>query len=1237
MGHILFLSNISGKFNIMKNEMASLVKRGAIRRESRSLFIDSSTTWEGKWESLIRDTDLLVVRWMGTGLDTAFLRKLKDCTDAWGIPYFFDAGSQDSLYLAGLPEEVSSRIMKYFQYGGRKNYRNLLLYLDTCLTENPPDVEEPEPLCWCGIYYPNSHSPYLTLEDYKKNHIRPVRPTIGLLFYRDEWLWQDLAYQDALIHEIEKEGMNVIPVFSNGLPITEMGMPPLTEVFNRYFTDCGIPSVDVIINLMKFSLSTSGSLPVSFLKGKGVPILLGYSLMTEYRDWADSFEGMTPVDISISISLPEFDGDIHGVPVACKKILPNGEIRYTPIMESLVHMVHKAGKWARLRRKENSEKKIAIIFHNYPPKNSNIGNALGMDSIESVRILLKEMESRGYRVDFIPEDSEAFIKILTSHATNDKALLTEKQLAEAKKLPAETYRSYFDRMSEKTKDDLVKSWGNPPGTVMNYDGNLLVPGTMDGHVFITVQPPRGFGEDSDKVYHSPTASPTHHYIAFYQWLREEWKADAVVHVGTHGSLEWLPGKNAGLSASCYPDLALRDLPNVYPYNMTITGEGIQAKRRSSAVLISHLPAPQTQAGTYDELEELEKAMDEYIHFRRQGDTDLTHLEELILKKMKEANLEDEVVRDGEEPFPSYLSRLHNYISDLKNMSVHNGLHIMGRPPEGESLTEYIRILTQLPNGKIPSLNQGIANFYGITYGDLLKNSADIYEPLGITNTALVDRIIDNAREAIDVLRTSDFKDNSIPSVLALSWAKEGTEEAKKSLSSICSYICHTIAPHLAETSNEITHTLDALEGIYIEPSPSGAPSSGGADLLPTGRNFYGTDPRTLPTEAAWAIGKDLADQVIERFISEEGHYPENIGIVLWAGANMRSHGQCIAEVLYLLGIRPLWQSGSGRVRAIEPIPLSELKRPRIDVTSRISGLFRDAMPGAAEFLDKAVLMAASLEEGAEDNYVRKHVLEDSREMETKGMPKEEAWRQASYRIFGDPPGGYGAGIPNVLESKNWTTIDDLANVYIRWGGHAYGGKTRGAYVPELFRKRMGTLDVTIKNEDNHELNMFSSDDYNAYHGGMIAAVRSVRGKAPKSYCGDSTNRSHVVLHSLQEEAKRAFRSESINPKYIEGMMKHGYKGASDLSNMVSHSFQWDATSAVMEDWMYEKYAEKYALDEKVQKWMTRVNPWALQRLTETLLEASKRGLWHAKEETLSRLEELYLSIEGEIEEAGNDE
>ena len=431
--------------------------------------------------------------------------------------------------------------------------------------------------------------------------------------------------------------------------------------------------------------------------------------------------------------------------------------------------------------------------------------------------------------------------------------------------------------------------------------------------------------------------------------------------------------------------------------------------------------------------------------------------------------------------------------------------------------------------------------------------------------------------------------------------------------------------------------LRGFEAEYIAPGPSGAPSSGGADLLPTGRNFYGVDPRTLPTAAAWEIGKSLGDQVISRFIEEEGHYPENIGIVLWAGANMRSHGQCLAEFLYLLGVKPVWQSGSLRVIGLEVMPLNELKRPRIDVTARISGLFRDSMPGAGEMLDKAVLKVAALEEDPEQNYVRKHIMEDSAELEKEeGMVKEEAWRTAAFRIFGDEQGVYGAGVAALLEAKNWETIDDIADVYVRWGAHAYGGKTRGKFLPKQFRKRMGVLDITIKNEDNHETNMLSSDDYNAYHGGMIAAVRSIKGSAPKSYCGDSTDRSRVTMHSVQEEAKRLFRSEAINPKFIEGMMKHGYKGAADMSNMVAHSYQWDATSKVMEDWMYEKYAEKYVLDPKVQEWMRDVNPWALKRTTEVLLEASQRELWHAKEETLQALQRLCLDVDGELEEQADE-
>ena len=537
----------------------------------------------------------------------------------------------------------------------------------------------------------------------------------------------------------------------------------------------------------------------------------------------------------------------------------------------------------------------------------------------------------------------------------------------------------------------------------------------------------------------------------------------------------------------------------------------------------------------------------------------------------------------------------------------------------------------------------------------------MYEPLQITFNMLIDRIGEQCRDVIRILQDHDFSDAGIQAVMQQDWVKEAVakppvqvlagasrtaadqniRETPKSfdekLRTVCEYICHTVYPNLMLTSQEQVTMLRGFEAEYIEPGPSGAPSSGGADLLPTGRNFYGVDPRTLPTAAAWEIGKSLGDQVISRFIEEEGHYPENIGIVLWAGANMRSHGQCLAEFLYLLGVKPVWQSGSLRVIGLEVMPLNELKRPRIDVTARISGLFRDSMPGAGEMLDKAVLKVAALEEDPEQNYVRKHIMEDSAELEKEeGMVKEEAWRTAAFRIFGDEQGVYGAGVAALLEAKNWETIDDIADVYVRWGAHAYGGKTRGKFLPKQFRKRMGVLDITIKNEDNHETNMLSSDDYNAYHGGMIAAVRSIKGSAPKSYCGDSTDRSRVTMHSVQEEAKRLFRSEAINPKFIEGMMKHGYKGAADMSNMVAHSYQWDATSKVMEDWMYEKYAEKYVLDPKVQEWMRDVNPWALKRTTEVLLEASQRELWHAKEETLQALQRLCLDVDGELEEQADE-
>lgn len=1232
MGNILFLTNIDRQLYLWRQAEKMLAQqRPAVPGSSK--MIQESTPWGDEWQSRLAAAAIVICRWMGTGLDCRFLQNAAAFMRQNKIRHLFlveDAG--DDIIQYGITPRQELLLRRYFAYGGVDNLYHCLLWLNCEFFGAAYPCQEPCLLPWHGIYHPQAQAVYQDFQQYKQDFCQAGRPTIGLVFYRDEWILGDLAYHKAIIQAIEKSNMNAVLVFTNGQPNPEVNAPGAQAAFEKYFYEDGRVVIDVLINCIKFSLTTTQALELAAIQRLNVPLLQAYTLFSSYQDWERSSEGMTPVEISVSVSLPEFDGIIHSVPIATKEQNERGLAAYVPMPERISLLVRKAEKWARLRSKPNAEKKVAIVFHNYPPLNANIGSAAGLDSPESVRLLLAAMAGQGYVIDHIPADSKSFMEELTAHATNDRRFITAKQIREAKgQLTTAQYLQFFKPLAPTTQAQLEQDWGPAPGTVFNYDGQLLIPGTLKGNIFVTVQPPRGFGEDSSKLLHSPDCAPTHHYIGFYHWLRDIWGADALVHVGTHGSLEWLPGKGAGLSRQCYPDIAIADMPNIYPYWITIVGEGVQAKRRSAACLISYLTPPMSQSGTYDELEELEKIMDEYCHFKTTQPDNVEAVKALIREKVAAANLTGDIPEKAGESFAEYIGKVHAYVTDIKNMQIRTGLHILGCPPEADDMIEYLLALTRLENGEIPSLRQTLAASAGFAYYELLENSSTMLTDGTKTYGAVIDEIQIKSKEIILILAAEQFKAEAVHKINQLSWVRDLSQDHLANILVVAEYICNKIVPALLKTRQEITNLMAALDGEYIEPSAAGAPTSGGADLLPTGRNFYGLDPRVLPTPVAWEIGRKMGDEVIARYIAEEGRYPECVGIVLWAGANMRSHGQCIAEFLYLMGLRPVWQRGSMKVIDVEIIPIQELKRPRIDVTGRISGMFRDSLPAAIAWLDKAVAMVADLEESPDINYVRKHVLEDAAALAAQGMDKATAWEQASYRIFGDPPGAYGAGVGELLESKNWTTIDDLANVYIRFSGHAYGAKGQGAYLPELFKKRMAGLDITIKNEDNRECHMLSSDDFNAYHGGMIATVRSLRGTAPRSYCGDSSDRHKVLMRSLQEEVKRLFRGEAINPKFIQGMKKHGYKGAQDLANYVAHSYQWDATSGVLEDWMYEKFAEKYAFDPAMQAWMQEVNPWALQRLTEVLLEAEQRGLWQARPETKQELQQLYLSLEGELE------
>lgn len=1229
---IALFTNISRSYCLHRQNMERLMQE-APRIEGRGWLFESGTEWSAEWAARFDEADVILILWMGTGLDTPFLWQAVRRMERRGSRYLIlvENPGTDKVSAGFSPEQIR-RTWQYFRYDGADNLYNCVLWLGKEFGGTPYVPEEPKLLPWHGIWHPEwtEMERCQDAEGYLAAHYLPGRPTVGVMFYRTEWLMGDFSYQTALIRALEAQGLNAIAIFTNTFRSEDLDSPTLMDAVNRYFFRGKTRLVDVIINTMKFSLKAAGTSIEEWMR-LDVPLLEAYTVLGERAEWEASPAGLNPMEVSIAVSLPEFDGVIHSVPIAARVKDDVGDVTWQIMKERMVRLAAKAKKWALLGKKPNQEKKIAIVFHNYPPTNSNIGSAAGLDSPESVRRLLEKMRDVGYTVETIPEDSKAFMKLLTDNATNDRRFISAAQIKDAYgHLTAEQYARFFTKLPEKVRTQLTADWGDAPGDVFNYEGELLIPGTLNGNVFITVQPPRGFGEDPGKILHDPAAAPTHHYIGFYHWLRDIWQADAVVHIGTHGSLEWLPGKGTALSASCYPDISLGDLPDVYPYWMTIVGEGIQAKRRGAACLISHLSPPMQLSGSYEELQELEQALDEYVHFRQTQPENLDTVKEIVREKAAACNFGDDIA-EGDD-FDDYVGRLHNYVTDIKNMQIRTGLHIMGQPPEGDGLSEYVEALVRLDNGDVPSLVQLLATEAGYSYDELLADSSRL-TPEGLTYGMKLDALGEEGHRLITFLAARDYDPAAVREALAQPEAAFLSETGRQRLGEVLAYICETIVPNLRRTTEELANTLRALAGGYIEPSPAGAPSSGGADLLPTGRNFYGVDPRLLPTPAAWELGKRLGDEVVSQYIADEGRYPEACGIVLWAGANMRSHGQCVAEFLYLMGVRPVWQRPSQRVVGLEVIPLEELKRPRIDVTGRISGLFRDSMPNAIHWLDEAVKIVSALEEADEDNYVRKHVKVDAAWLEGEGQTAETAWQKASYRIFGDPPGAYGAGVGALLESKAWETIDDIAAVYTRWSGTAYGGDALpGDYEPEIFRRRMGALDVTIKNEDNRETNMFSSDDYNAYHGGMIATVRAISGKAPHSYSGDSTDRKRVKVRTVQEEAKRVFRGECMNPKFIEGMKKHGYKGALDLANTLAHSYQWDATSKVMEDWMYEKYAEKYALDPAMQEWMKDVNPWALQRMAAILLEAEKRELWQAQPETKEALTRLYMEMEGDLEE-----
>ncbi|MDQ3946077.1 MAG: cobaltochelatase subunit CobN, partial [Actinomycetota bacterium] len=790
-----------------------------------------------------------------------------------------------------------------------------------------------------------------------------------------------------------------------------------------------------------------------------------------------------------------------------------------------------AGRWkpagARLRHTANADKRVALILSAYPTRRARVGNAVGLDTPVSVLALLRGLRSGGYRVDRIPESGDALMAELIETFSYEKETLTPAQLSRAvARVRPDDYATWFAELPEALRRAVEARWGPPPGDVYvdATDGAICLAGMDLGGVLVAVQPPRGFGEDPIAVYHSPELPPTHHYLAFYRWLDRGWGADAVVHVGKHGNLEWLPGKGVGLSAACSPDAALADVPLVYPFVVNDPGEGTQAKRRAHAVVVDHLVPPMTRAETYDDLARLERLLDEYYQVSTLDPAKLPALRSRIWELIERSALDRDLARESApeaEEFDDFLLHVDGYLCELKDAQIRGGLHILGEVPEGDAEIDLLAALLRLNQGRVPSLREAVAAAMGV----------------GLVGRHDVDAVDAEVKRLLRESRAAGWPE---PALLSRSYDDSGTPVAEA-----MRFAGQVLVPRLGRTPDEIVNTLRALDGRYVPAGPSGAPTRGMAHVLPTGRNFYSVDPKTLPTATAWDVGRALADAVCTRHRDETGEWPRTIGLVLWGTAAMRTHGDDIAEALALLGVRPRWAEESGRVVGLEPVPLSELGRPRVDVTLRISGFFRDAFPHLVHLVDEAVELVAGLEESPGDNYVRA--------------------AGADPRIFGAKPGAYGSGILALLDSKDWDGDDDLATVYMTWSGYAYGRTAYGAPAPEAMRRRFAAIDVAVKNQDNREHDIFDSDDYLQDHGGMVATVRALTGRAPRAEFGDSADPARPRVRSLAEEARRVVRSRVLNPRWIGAMMGHGYKGAFELAATVDYLYGYDATARIGED------------------------------------------------------------------------
>jgi len=1170
-------------------------------------------------------------------------------------------------YLSTVRPEVVSTCYSYVTLGGEENFTNMLRYIASKIVGLDVSFDPPQKVPWEGLYHPNADvSHFETVGDYLAWYRPEDRPTVGILFSRHYWVNSNLEVEDALIEELERRGLNVIPVFSYSVKDEGLGTKGSGEVVKEVFlTEEGRSRIDALIKLQAFFLGSSrekelsdtrsATSGVEILKALDVPV---FQPITSYyksiEEWEEEAQGLG-TDISWSVAMPEFEGVIEPIIIGAARRSDDSDTGATmeqrmPIRERCGRLAERVKKWIDLRHKPIRERRVAFVLHNNPCASveATVGAGAHLDTLESVARILKRMKERGYAVEDVPENGKELIDtIMDRKAISEFRWTTVDEIVSKggvlSLVPLDGYLRWWETFPDRVKKRIGEAWGDPPGEEVNgipaamvYKNKILVTGVRYGNAVVCVQPKRGCaGPKCDgrvcKILHDPDVPPPHQYLATYRYLEDTFGVDVIIHVGTHGNLEFLPGKGVGLSGACLPDLSIHKLPHLYIYNADNPPEGTIAKRRSYAALIDHMQTVMIQGGLYDELEELSRYLGEYEQ-AKVSDKGRAHvLEHLVIDLIKKSNLDKEIRFTDDMPFSDVARRAHEALSRTRNTQIQDGMHIFGELPEGEKRIDFINSILRYDAGEDVSLRKIICRLMGLELSDLLGDQGAVNPHFHKSHGELLEEVDLLSRSFIKEFLAS--KDGDLKKRCKDILGERLRDESHLNRLDLIKDQVLELNSRI-DASEETEALLHGFEAGYIPAGPSGLITRGRDDVLPTGRNFYSLDPARVPTKAAYKVGERLANAIIEKHKKEEGKLPENVAIYWMCTDIMWSDGEGMAQIMHLLGVRPVWLP-NGRVRGFEIIPLEELGRPRIDVTIRVSGITRDNFPNCIDLVDEAVQAVASLDEPVGMNFVRKHALE---QIDSKGedVSNKESWRRATMRVFASKPGTYMPGVNLAVYASAWKDEKDLADVFVYWNGYAYGKGIFGQEAQEQLINTLKTVDITFNKVVSDEYDLFGCCCYFGTHGGMTAAARNISGKKVRTYYGDTREPEHVEVRDLADEVRRVVRTKLLNPKWIEGMKRHGYKGAGDISMRIGRVYGWESTTQEVDDWVFDDIARTFVLNKENRKFFEENNPWALEEIGRRLLEAESRGLWQADPEVLEQLKEQYLEIEGWIEERMGD-